>query len=245
MGFWWMAVALVVLALVCVLLPLRRLNLPAQDRLEPAPRAKHRKLAGLLLLGMPLVSWGLYQHLGAPSIAGEPQIMPARGRHDVDGMLTALEAKLKTQPDDAQTLYVLGRSYLLLQRQTEAEALLSRAVKLAPKEARMLSQYAEILAMNADGDLQGAASPWIEQALELDDQDAKALELAGLAAYQRHQWAQAAHFWRRLLRQLPSESEFHQDMTRAIEEAEAKAALESGLGDRARLQPPEKKPNPH
>lgn len=243
MNFWFFAGALVLLALVFVLLPLRRK--PAQTATAVPKGSGHRWTAGLLVILLPLVTLGLYLHLGAPSVVGAQQLLQARGQHDVDSMMAALEAKLKANPDDTEALYVLGRSYLALQRHAEAEATLAKAARLAPKEARMLSQYAEVLAMNHNGNLQGEAGPLIEQALELDAQDEKALELAGLAAFQREEWAQAVHFWRRLLKRLPTDSEFHQDMGRAIAEAEDKSAQASGLGERAKLQPPEKKQTPH
>ncbi len=239
MSFWIIAFVLVLLAVAFVLLPLRkRLTKPDATATKPWP-------ALLLSIVAPLLTLGLYLHLGAPSILGAQQILQARGQHDVDSMLSALEAKLKVNPDDAEALYVLGRSYLALQRLPEAEQALAKAAKLAPKEARMLSQYAEALAMNENGNMQGSAAAWIAQALELDYQDEKALELAGLAAYQRQDWAQALHFWRRLQKRLPVESEFHQDMTRAVADAEEKAAKASGLGERAKLQPVTKKQTPH
>jgi cytochrome c-type biogenesis protein CcmH len=245
MNFWFFAAALVLLALAFVLLPLRREPRPTPTEAAVPPGRGHRVTAGLLVLLLPLVTLGLYLHLGAPSVVGAQQLLQARGQHDVDSMMAALEAKLKTNPDDTETLYVLGRSYLALQRHAEAETALAKAARLAPKEARMLSQYAEVLAMNHNGNLQGEAAPLIEQALELDPEDEKALELAGLAAFQREEWAQAVHFWRRLLKRLPSDSEFHQDMSQAIAEAEDKSARASGLGERAKLQPPEKKQTPH
>lgn len=245
MNFWFLAGALVLLALVFVLLPLRRKPLPVQAAAAAPPGSATRWTAGLLVMLLPLVTLGLYLHLGAPSLVGAQHMLQARGQHDVDSMMAALEAKQKTNPDDTEALYVLGRSYLALQRHADAEAMLARAARLAPKEARMLSQYAEVLAMNNNGNLQADARPLIEQALELDPEDEKALELAGLAAFQREEWAQAVHFWRRLLKRLPADSEFHQDMSRAIAEAEDKSAQASGLGERAKLQPPEKKQTPH
>lgn len=249
MNFWFLASGLVVFALVFVLLPLRRQQAqphsPAQATATTPHASGHRWSAGLLVFLLPPLTLGLYLHLGAPSVLGAQQMLQARGQHDVDNMMAALEAKLKANPDDAEVLYVLGRSYLALQRHADAETTLAKAAALAPQEARMLSQYAEVLAMNNHGNLQGEAWPLIEQALELDHEDEKALELAGLAAYQREEWAQAVHFWRRLLKRLPADSEFHQDMNKAIQEAEEKSAQASGLGERAKLQPAAKKQTPH
>ncbi|MDP2752255.1 MAG: tetratricopeptide repeat protein [Rhodocyclaceae bacterium] len=188
----------------------------------------------------PAVTLGLYLLLGAPSIIDANSMLEARSQHDTGAMLSALEGKLATKPEDAEGWYVLGRSYLALDRNKDAEEALGKAVKLAPKEARMLSQYAEAIALNS-GKLEGRPMELVNAALELDDKEEKALELAGLNAYQRQEWAQSIYFWRRLLKQLPKESEFYEDIARAVKEAEVKSADASGLGERAKLLPPTKK----
>lgn len=199
----------------------------------------------LVALGvMPALTLGLYLYLGAPAVLEAQPLTQARGKHDVDAMLSALEAKLKANPGDAESWYVLGRSYLALERQVDAEAALFKAVKLSPKEARMLSQYAEVLAMK-NGNLEGQPLVLVNEALELDFQDEKALELAGLAAFQRQDWAQSAHYWRQLLKRLPVDTEFHQDISKVLQDAEYRASQASGLGDKAKLQAKPKKANPH
>lgn len=85
----------------------------------------------------------------------------------------------------------------------------------------------------------------IMQALDMDYEDEKALELAGLAAYQQQQWAQSLHFWRRLMKKLPKDSEAYEEIGRAVRIAERKVVEASGLGDRARLESPEKPKAPH
>jgi cytochrome c-type biogenesis protein CcmH len=82
------------------------------------------------------------------------------------------------------------------------------------------------------------------EALDIDPDEEKALELSGLAAFQRAEWAQSLYFWRRLLKKLPRESEFYEGIAQAVKLAEQKAAEESGLGDRARLAAPERRRGP-
>lgn len=222
MTFWLLATALVLLALACVLLPL--LRTPETVATPPV-----RRWAIVLLVAIPLVSFGLYRHLGAPAVLDAQPALQGKS-HDVDAMLAALEKRLKDKPDDAEGWYVLGRSYLALQRVADAEAALVHAVKLAPKEARILAQYAEVVAVNDKGNLQGRARELVAEALELDPQEEKALELAGLSAYQRGEWAQAAFYWRHLLKRLPPDSEFYQDIEKALKDARGRAEHASGLG---------------
>jgi len=219
------ALVLMLMAAAFVLLPLRHLD-------------RRWFFGGMALL--PAVTLGLYLFLGAPSILDANSMLEARSQHDSGAMLSALEGKLATKPEDAEGWYVLGRSYLAMNRSKDAEEALAKAVKLAPKEARMLAQYAEAMALNA-GKLEGRPMALVNEALELDYQEEKALELAGLNAYQRQEWAQSIHFWRRLLKRLPKESEFYEDIDRAVKDAEIKSAAASGLGEKAKLAPPPKK----
>ena len=235
MTFLLLAASMVLLALACVLVPLAR---TVEDGGKPA----RRRWLMLLAVLIPLASFGLYRHLGAPGVLDAQPALQGKS-HDVDAMLEALEKRLKDKPDDAEGWYVLGQSYLALQRVADAEAALERAVKLAPGQARMVAQYAEAVALAEKGNLQGRARALIAEALELDPQEEKALELAGLAAYQREEWAQAAYYWRHLLKRLPLDSEFYQDIEKALKDARGKAEHASGLGGKAQLEPPPKRQN--
>ena len=217
------------------------------DSIEPSATepARARALAAALLVLLPLLTLGLYLHLGAPSVIDAQQLVQARVQHDVDRMITALETKLKNSPDDAQAWFVLGRSYVAMQRLADAQKALARASQLSPREARMLSHYAEILALNADGNLRGQPQALIDQALEIDANDDKALELAGLAAYQREDWAQAAHFWRRLTKRQIDGSDERQELERLIAQVEAQAANRSGMAPPARTTTSAPRPSPH
>jgi len=231
-NLWLSVAALVLVALAFVLFPLR----------HTADRRRWPVLG--LLGGLPALTIGLYFYLGAPEIIDAQSLLRAQHRYDEGAMLSALEDTLKKRPEDTEGLYALGRAYIALQRYADAEAALAKALALAPKEARMLSQYAEALALKS-GHLEGRPLELVFEALELDYQEEKALELAGLAAYQREDWAQSLHFWRRLMKRLPKDSEFYEDIGRAVTIAESKAVEATGLGDRARLEAPEKVKKPH
>ena len=234
--FWWLAAVMVLEALVCVTRPL---VCATDEDSKPAMR----RLSLILILVIPLTSFMLYRQLGAPAILNVQPALQGKS-HDVDAMLTALEKRLAEKPDDAEGWFVLGQSYLTLQRTTDAVAALKHAVDLAPDQARFLSHYAEAVALEEKGDLQGRVRALIADALELDPQDEKALELGGLAAYQREEWAQAAYYWRHLLKRLPPGSEFYQDIEKALKEVRGKAEHASGLGEKAQLEPPPKRGNP-
>ena len=258
MNLWLGVGALISVALIFLLVPLWRTRLAPRLAVSivaageeagsmPDPRSARarRRWMTLALLGvMPALTAGLYLYLGAPTILQEQALTQAHAAYDTDAMVKALEGKLKAKPDDAEGWYALGRAYIALQRLDEAELALAKAARLAPKEARMLSQQAEAIALKAGG-LDGRPMELVAQALELDYENEKALELAGLAAYQQKKWAESLHFWRRLMKKLPKNSEFYEEIARAVKIAEGKAMEASGLGERARLAPPEKSQPPH
>lgn len=258
MNLWLGVGALISVALIFLLVPLWRTRLAPRLAVSivaageeagsmPDPRSARarRRWMTLALLGvMPALTAGLYLYLGAPTILQEQALTQAHAAYDTDAMVKALEGKLKAKPDDAEGWYALGRAYIALQRLDEAELALAKAAQLAPKEARMLSQQAEAIALKA-GRLDGRPMELVAQALELDYEDEKALELAGLAAYQQQKWAESLHFWRRLMKKLPKNSEFYEEIARAVKIAEGKAMEASGLGERARLALPEKSQPPH
>jgi cytochrome c-type biogenesis protein CcmH len=258
MNLWLGVGALISVALIFLLVPLWRTRLAPRLAVSivaageeagsmPDPRSARarRRWMTLALLGvMPALTAGLYLYLGAPTILQEQALTQAHAAYDTDAMVKALEGQLKAKPDDAEGWYALGRAYIALQRLDEAELALAKAAQLAPKEARMLSQQAEAIALKA-GRLDGRPMELVAQALELDYENEKALELAGLAAYQQQKWAESLHFWRRLMKKLPKNSEFYEEIARAVKIAEGKAMEASGLGERARLALPEKSQPPH
>lgn len=216
MSLWIGVAAFVIVALVLLLLPLWR------HKSDSSKQSRLWQTAGLLA-AFPALTIGLYLHLGAPTIVQELALTQAQSTYDVDGMVQALEEKLKSTPDDAEGWYALGRAHIALGRYADAEAALRKAATQAPKDARILAQYAEAIALGQNS-LDGRPLDLIREALEISYEDEKALELAGLAAFQKENWAEALHYWRRLLKQLPKETEQHDAIAQAVHTAEKKLA---------------------
>lgn len=176
---------------------------------------------------VPALTLGLYLHLGAPAILKEQALIQAQTSYDVDGMVKALEDKLKAAPNDPEGWYALGRAYIAMARHADAEQVLGKAAAQAPQDARILAQYAEAMALK-QGSLDGRPMELIQQALEISYEETKALELAGLNAFQKENWAQALHYWRRLLKLLPKDTEHHEAIAQGILTAERRLDLRLG-----------------
>lgn len=213
MNLWLWLAAFVVVALALLLLPLWRTR-------DSSKKVRRWQTAGLLVV-LPAVTVGLYLHLGAPTILQELALTEAQSSYDVEGMVKALEDKLKATPDDAEGWYELGRAYIAFNRYADAEEALRKSAAQAPQDARILAQYAEAIALGQNS-LDGRPLELIRAALEISYEDEKALELAGLAAFQKENWAEALHYWRRLLQLLPKETEQHDAIAQAVRTAEMK-----------------------
>lgn len=195
-------------------------DVPAQaDRTDTV---QPKRWAGWALIGIiPLTALTLYMLLGNPEAVTMSHVPTAPGgKFDPEAMVASLEAKLKNNPTNAEGWYMLGRSYATLGRFKESVRAFEKTVELMPNDAHVLADYADVLAMTQNGSLNGKPTELINQALRLDDQDAKVLNLAAAAAYQQKDYAHAIGYWRQLLKLTPPESEFYKEVAQAIDEAE-------------------------
>jgi len=180
-----------------------------------------------------VIAIALYMVLGNPDALFESRAKgPAaeeQGQHDAAPMIAALEAKLKAKPDDAAGWYMLARSYASIGKYDESARAFEKAAELFPDDARLLADYADALAMAQGQNLQGKPLELINKALKLNPNDEKTLNLAASAAYQSKDFAQAAAYWRRLLKVIPPDAEYAKDIAAAVEEADKLAASLGGL----------------
>lgn len=209
----------------------------ADDALTPdetteAGRAGSRRLGYLVGVVLPIAAFGLYFWLGNPASLvavadARPDAASVPGEHDVMQMIQKVEDRTRTHPDDGEAWAILAKTYAAMERWTESLQAYEQAVRLLPKNASVLSGYAEALAITNNRVLMGKPMELAQQALEIDPGDMKGLELSGIHAYQEENFAQAALFFKRLHRLLPAESPYAQDILAAQKEAER--LLQSGL----------------
>ena len=216
----------------------------ADDALAPdtAPELGHagsRWLGYTLGAVLPAAAFGLYFWLGNPAslVAGDTaaQAAVAGAEHDFMLLIRRAEEKARAQPDDGEAWALLARSYAFMERWPEALEAYEKAVRLLPQDASVLSGYAEALAATSGRVLAGRPMELVQQALAIDPADSKALELAGIHAYQGQDFAAASQYFGRLHQLLPPESPYAQDILAAQREAERLAR--SGMAASAVLSP--------
>lgn len=146
---------------------------------------------------------------------------------DVSGQLRAeLERHLQRQPSDARALVLKARLEMRAERYEQAAAAFEKAVaggSKAAKDPGVWVEYAEARSMAQGRTLLGAPQQLVQNALALDAQHAQALDLAGSAAWEMGDFANAALYWERLLAQIPPESPRHAELSQAIARAQQRA----------------------
>jgi cytochrome c-type biogenesis protein CcmH len=84
---------------------------------------------------------------------------------------------------------MLAKSYAAMEQWPKALQAYEKAVGLLLREALVLSGYAEALAITSKLVLTGKPMELVRQALEIDPEDMKALELAGINAFREGDFA--------------------------------------------------------
>jgi cytochrome c-type biogenesis protein CcmH len=179
----------------------------------------------LVVVALPTLAVVAYLALGAPGAVEPSALMADAAQED---FTARLQRHLREQPRDGRAWVLLARGHAERQQFADAAAAYERALAVAPKvaaDAGVLCEYADALGMAQGRTLAGRPAELISQALALDPRHPNALEMAGSAAYEQRRYNEAAERWSELLAQLPSSSEQHGQLARAIDRARRKAAV--------------------
>ena len=217
------------------------------DRSASISGPKWTMAVGVAVL-IPLIAIPSYVGLGTPA-ALDVQKSAARqdgageGGHDLSpqkiaGMVEQLKEKLKTQPEDADGWLMLAKTTGALARYEESANAYRAAARLRPKDAQLLADFADTMAMAQGRVLTGEPERLVAQALQVDPNNVKALALGGTIAFEKKDFAQAALLWKRILSIVPPDSEFAERIRVSVTEVENKAGLASSASA------PELKPAP-
>ena len=186
----------------------------------------NRSTAYALAVGLPIVAVSLYLNVGdRHAIEPAKVLAPAAGmtQQGIEANVAALAKRLEANPGDADGWAMLGRSYINLEKYSEASNAYAKAAALKPGDADLLSEYAFALAMTNGRQLQGQPAELIKQALQIAPENPKALELAGSAAFQAKNYKEAIAYWQKVLEKTPANSELAQTVTQRINEAKSLA----------------------
>nr|WP_295377150.1 tetratricopeptide repeat protein [Pseudoxanthomonas sp.] len=169
----------------------------------------------------------LYRLLGTPAAIEMPATMPAAAAPaSLDEAVKQLEAELKRNPNEPEGWRLLGRSYLSLERYTEARTAFETALKLAPDDANLLVENAQARLYAApDKQLDAQAVGLLQRALAIEPQHQRARWFLGVSQRQQGQPAEAARTWEPLLAQVDGGTAA--TLRTQINQARAEAGLEA------------------
>lgn len=206
-----------------------------EDRVA-TPVASRR--LGFVLAGvLPVAAIGLYFALGNPGVlsavaSGQSSATAAADaaptEQDILRMVQQIEARTQADPTDSEAWEALATANAMMARWPEALQAYQKTYELLPKKPSVMSGYAEAIAMTSNLVLAGRPIELVTLALQTDPNNAKALELAGIHAYQNQDFAQSVKFLDRLQPQLPPGTRYAQEILAMRNEAQRLAQLGGG-----------------
>lgn len=158
---------------------------------------------------------------GAVAAAAAPAASAphAMNQDQIAALATATAARLEKQPDDADGWATLARSYTVLGRNADALSAYERAVALRGDDAALLADQADALAVRNGRRVSGEPFAVVQRALRLDPDQPKALALAGTAAFEQKNYAEAVRLWERLVQTAPAGDGLAEQIRGSIDEA--------------------------
>jgi len=209
-----------------------------EDLSQPGERAAPggNRFVAYSVLAVPLVALGVYFAVGNPAVIVLEDDAQATQRQ-IEAMVERLAARLKENPDDVEGWKMLGRSYSVLGRFRDAIDAYTRAAARAPRDADVLVDLADVLAMANGQRLAGDPEKLVERALQIDPKNLKGLALAGTAAFDRGDFARAAALWERMLPLVAADSEDARVVRENVAQARAKAGAAVKLAGTVSLSP--------
>jgi|GEM_PF-19128 len=176
-------------------------------------------------LFVPLLAGGIYYAIGSvdgldPSkTAAVVEESHSAETAQIEGMVAKLAQRLEEQPNDVNGWVMLARSYGYMERFKESSVAYERALALMPKDAQLMVDYADTLAMANGRNLSGEPEKLILKALKLDPKNLKALAMAGTIAFDKQDYKTAIARWQKIIEIVPPESEIAQSLSNSIDEA--------------------------
>jgi cytochrome c-type biogenesis protein CcmH len=181
-------------------------------------------LAALLV---PALGLGLYLHFGA-SDKVELAREFAQAPTSMEDMTQRLERAVAAQPDSAEGLYFLGRTYMAQDRPADAVKMFERTLALAGRQPELLGQLAQARYFASGKQWTPEIQALTDEALKADPKEVTSLGLLGIAAFEGERYQQAVGYWQRLLDILPPNDASRSALEGGIKRASEKLQASGG-----------------
>ncbi|WP_210559213.1 MULTISPECIES: c-type cytochrome biogenesis protein CcmI [unclassified Pseudomonas] len=194
-----------------------------------APRVSKlgKPLPLLAAVLVPVLGLGLYLHFGAADKVELTREF-AQAPQSMEEMTRRLERAVAAQPDSAEGLYFLGRTYMAQDRPADAAKMFERAANLAGRQPELLGQWAQAQYFADGKKWSDKIQALTDEALKGDPKEVTSLGLLGIAAFEGERYQQAIDYWNRLLAQLPEGDNSRAALQGGIERATERLQASGG-----------------
>ncbi|MFK8068184.1 MAG: c-type cytochrome biogenesis protein CcmI [Gammaproteobacteria bacterium] len=190
-------------------------------------RTNNTALIFLLLMGLPIISIAIYLQTGSLTALDvelqKTEQALSEQSPDIETMVAELAERLESDPNDGESWSMLGKSYVAMNRFSEAREAFSKAYEILGDNVPLLADYADSIGRSRGSDLTGDAKPLIVRGLEVDPDYPKLRWLAGMLAYQEQEYQKVSEFLQPILMQTKPGSEVHESLKRLIAEAQSQS----------------------
>jgi cytochrome c-type biogenesis protein CcmH len=152
----------------------------------------------------------------APAAAAQPAPDAAAGTGQVETMITKLQARLQTNPKDAEGWRMLGWAQFNTQHFAASAEAYAKALELDPANVDYKSAYAESLVQSAEGVVTPKAQTLIAEVLAKDPKEYRALFYDALAHEQAGDQNGALDRWMGLLAAAPADANWRDDVKQRV-----------------------------
>lgn len=194
-----------------------------------APRVSRlgKPLPLLAAVLVPVLGLGLYLHFGAADKVELTREF-AQAPQSMEEMTQRLERAVAAQPDSAEGLYFLGRTYMAQDRPADAAKMFERAANLAGRQPELLGQWAQAQYFANGKKWSEQIQKLTDEALKADPKEVTSLGLLGIAAFEGERYQEAIDYWNRLLAQLPPDDNSRAALQGGIERAAERLKASGG-----------------
>lgn len=198
----------------------------SDQQTSPSQSPQYAKIA-LIVAALIALAAIIYTFVNRQSAAG-PAIASAKNEQqpDVASMISGLEAKLKTEPNDANGWRMLGWAFFESGKYAEAATAYARATQLDPAKSEYWSSLGEARVLAGPGNVTVDAKLAFEKAFALDPKDPRSRYFLAVEKDMSGNHKGAIDDWLALLADTPSGAPWEADVRRLINDVAAKEKIE-------------------
>jgi cytochrome c-type biogenesis protein CcmH len=207
----------------------RRILRAGSERERHALARPQKALAVFVAALVPVLAGFLYSKLGSPQIPDQPlaqRNVPALQQHaggggnqEIANLVEKLAQRLQADPNDRAGWILLGRSYVMLERHTEAVAAYGRAIAMEPKDVEAQMAYGEAQVYAGGGVVTPGALTAFENVLKIDPRHPGGRYYVALHRAQGGDFRSALEQWVALEKDSPPEAPWLKAVRQRIEES--------------------------